>query len=148
CPENIWCDGAQGNCQPGRMEGEACGVLATSPKLTDANCAVHLWCDAAPLGMGKCHAPSAEGGPCTSTLYACQDGLHCSGYVSSGVSATLGTCQPPAAAGGDCQLEDDCQQGLACVSDKCSAPGDAGAACNQTADCAAGLVCGDDAKCA
>jgi hypothetical protein len=141
CPENIWCDPTVGTCQPGRLEGEACGMMGTGSSSYLANCAVHLWCDGPMLGTGVCRRPSQSGGPCNSQLDSCASGLHCSGYVSGGTSVQLGTCTGPSAAGGDCMVSKDCQTGLVCTSGKCKPPALSGETCSSDSSCAGGLVC-------
>ncbi len=147
CRENIWCDRELGQCQLARVVDEPCGQVGTEPNTSQANCAIHLWCDNVGTGPGVCHEPSAASGPCNDGFYACQDGLHCVGYVPFGADGTLGSCQPPGASGSECSGDDDCEPGLACVLTECRAPGAEGADCNGNSGCAAGLVCVDQ-KCA
>jgi hypothetical protein len=104
---------------------------------------VHLWCDAPLLGEGTCHAPSAEGGPCSDDFDACQDGLHCVGFETTVDAVTLGTCEPPAPAGSPCRVADDCLDGLSCVLGECREPGPEGAECGGSSACLPGLVCVD-----
>lgn len=146
CPGNIWCN-EQGLCETGRLEGEACGVMGEAgPGRANAQCAIHLWCDSSENGTGVCRKPSAEGGPCRVAFSACEDGLHCVGASADGAGAR-GTCQPPSPAGVDCEGDDDCQSGLACVLEKCAVPGAVGATCSGNGDCATALVCVEQ-KCA
>lgn len=141
CQGNIWCDRELGQCQLGRLPGEPCGASGTEPVVSDAQCAIHSWCDAVGTGAGVCRQPSAQGGPCNDDFSVCEDGLHCVGYVPFGGDATLGTCQPPGPSGSDCVGNDDCQSGLVCVLAKCAELGAEGAACNGSDTCGAGLVC-------
>ncbi|RYZ02413.1 MAG: hypothetical protein EOO73_31860 [Myxococcales bacterium] len=145
CPGNLWCNEV-GQCETGRLEGEPCGPTGSGAQGSLAQCAIHLWCDD-PNGEGKCRKQSPEGGACRAgAAYACTDGLHCVG-AGSGAAATLGTCQPPGPAGQDCGEDEDCQSGLACISEKCAALGAQGAPCGGDDDCAPGLVCFEQ-KCA
>lgn len=138
CDGNLWCDRDQDSCQKGRQDGEACGNIGKDPN-TLAECALNLWCDAAPYEMGTCHKPSAEGGPCT-FFFSCQEGLHCEGYMG-GLKPTLGKCQPAGASGASCLGTPNCQKGLVCVNSLCAAPGGDGAACNGDDDCQPGFEC-------
>jgi hypothetical protein len=83
CQGNIWCDRELGQCQLGRLPGEPCGASGTEPLVSDAQCAIHSWCDAVGTGAGVCRQPSAQGGPCNDGFSACEDGLHCVGYLSA-----------------------------------------------------------------
>lgn len=148
CPENVWCDRAAGKCTLARLEGEPCGATGTGTTASTANCAVHLWCDKIGSGAGTCRKPSAADEPCNrDEVSACAKDLHCVGYVAAGAAPTLGTCQPPGAAGTDCETRRDCEAGLACVLSHCQPPGDEDAACNGNSDCAAELTCATN-KCA
>jgi hypothetical protein len=137
CPENIWCDLSVGQCQPGRLEGQACGLMSTATASYLAQCAVHLWCNSLGSGQGTCQKPNADNGPCNSQPYACAQGLHCNGYST----ASLGACVGPSAAGGDCTGDDDCQTGLVCLAGACSAPAASGETCTSDGNCAPGLIC-------
>ncbi len=141
CPGNIWCNRETSLCEPGRLEGEACGSFGVSPTTYTASCAVHLWCDAPVFGEGTCQKPSGEGGPCNDDFQACQDDLHCVGYVFAVDSPTLGSCEPPAAVNGECRSGNDCQEGLSCVLGVCAEPGGEGATCGDSDACRAGFVC-------
>jgi hypothetical protein len=149
CDGNIWCDLSVKQCKPGVPEGGTCGMITGTGSGTTyyPTCAINLWCDSlSMLGTGKCRRKSAQGGPCT-LMSACESGLHCDGYVSSGASATLGTCVGPAGPGGYCSGSPDCQTGLVCRSQKCSDPGSVGDTCTWDPDCAGGLFC-NEGKCA
>jgi len=142
CASNLWCDKTVGQCQLGRMLGEPCGTLGTGATTSQANCAVHLWCDAPPFGAGKCQAPSAAGGPCAFIGFdSCEDGLHCEGATQQ----APGKCSAPSASGGNCNGDKDCQKGLVCLLNICSAPGAEGVSC-EDGSCQSGLVC-VDGKC-
>jgi hypothetical protein len=141
CPGDIWCDTNAMKCEPGRMVGEACGLMTTGTSSYQADCAVNLWCNGVAFGPGTCQAPGAEGAPCTTAFSACQSGLHCVGYDSTQSNSTLGKCSGPSAAGTACLVANDCQSGLMCAEETCTAPLAAGAACDNDDNCAAGLVC-------
>src|SRR6478736_942339 len=140
CPTNIWCDRSENICKTGRLEGEPCGMTGTGSTASFAECAINLWCDALPSGAGTCHERSAQGAACNS-VFACEKGLHCTGYVPFGAQAGLGTCQASAAVGSKCSSSADCDDGLVCSGGSCQPPGAADAACNDDGDCQTGLVC-------
>jgi hypothetical protein len=140
CPENLWCDPTQGQCELAHMAGEPCGEMGSGAGAYVVSCAINLWCNGPTLGAGTCQAPGGEGAPCNQDPAACTSGLHCVGYDDPS-SPTLGTCSGASAAGTNCLAATDCQSGLACVTGKCGTPLAAGATCNQDNDCAAGLVC-------
>jgi hypothetical protein len=127
CPGNIWCDVSSHTCQPGRLEGEVCGI-STAP------CALNLWCNATNVGTGTCQRLSAEGGPCTGRENSCAQSLHCNGYVESGADAKLGTCAATGStqAGGSCFGTSYCAAGLVCSDFTCAVARYLGASCNAT----------------
>jgi len=141
CPGNIWCDQSSHTCQPGRLEGEACGTLLNGLADHTPICAINLWCNAVGTGTGTCQRASSQGGPCSGTELSCAKGLHCDGYVSDGAGAKLGTCVGPAPAGSNCSSTSDCQTGMTCTGGVCGALAPAGGFCYGDSDCAAGLVC-------
>jgi hypothetical protein len=55
--------------------------------------------------------------------------------------AACGVCSSPSAAGGACQSDGDCDDGLTCSHDVCTPFGAAGASCDETHPCNPTLVC-------
>jgi hypothetical protein len=133
---NLWCDKTSQTCKPGVAPGAACGVTPTG----NVQCEMDAWCDAFPGGQGMCRSSGGAGAPC-SDAGGCQKGLHCVGYKPFAPGATLGTCSPPAPAGGSCTFDTDCASGLVCPSNVCSQPVAAGGMCNKDSDCQKGLIC-------
>jgi hypothetical protein len=79
--------------------GATCDLLA-------AGCKTGLYCD---IQAKQCTSPGAADAACTGTQ-ACSPPLTC----VAGEGGPVLTCQPPAPAGGACQIDQDCQAGLGC----------------------------------
>ncbi len=73
---------------------------------------------------------------------ACAADAQCQGSrCKVALGQTCGTCGAPAAAGAACGADNDCGDGLACISAKCVAYGDDKAACDATHPCRMDLAC-------
>lgn len=82
----------------------------------------------------------ADGKPCDTK------GLCTSAYCNKKPGEACGVCAARVAAGGDCQMDDDCATGLTCADNKCVALGSVavGGKCNADRACTAGNFCKDE----
>jgi hypothetical protein len=74
---------------------------------------------------------------------ACADDSQCSNKkCKKQKNATCGVCSSPAAAGGACQIDENCDYGLQCAPNGiCVAAGDGGATCDVNHMCKSSFVC-------
>lgn len=71
----------------------------------------------------------------------CGFDLQCKSTNCKTAGSECGTCGPRAAAGGSCDVDNDCQTGLLCVNDVCAQPVAAGGACADPDQCQGSLIC-------
>jgi hypothetical protein len=73
---------------------------------------------------------------------ACSADSQCAGTrCKVAANAVCGTCTEPAAAGGVCGVDDDCQPGMTCVNAACAAYGGENASCDTAHPCRPDLGC-------
>lgn len=99
----------------------------------DEACTFPICADGAGVCVeGTCLERPGEGDDCNG--YECAPGLLC----------LEGQCTAPAAAGGECGMDDACAPPLRCVEGECAALAGDGGECTEDAACAHGLACDGD----
>ncbi|HZR81343.1 MAG TPA: EB domain-containing protein [Candidatus Binatia bacterium] len=136
CADGLFCRGAgagaPGLCLPPAPPGATCGgapdILATYARQTDV-AARHPECAGSCL-RGRCVAPVAIGGACSSNAQ-CAAGAHCAaGKCAAGGPPTLGE---------ECRGT-SCDDGLACIAGRCAPRKKAGEPCDGASECEAACV--------
>jgi hypothetical protein len=118
---------------------DAPGANTDGPKLAACGNALEgVTCEALTTDTPEaCDIPGslADGQPCQFNSQCTSE--HC--RVAN--NATCGTCAARSAAGGSCDVGDDCEDNLVCSNSVCATPVAAGGACTTGSQCGPTLVC-------
>lgn len=71
----------------------------------------------------------------------CGSSWQCASTHCEKSSSDCGVCAPRSAAGGSCTVDEGCDLGLVCATQRCVAPGALNAPCGDAAPCRGGLTC-------